>query len=29
MLECTLEKWDEKLWTGFIWLMIETSGGLL
>jgi hypothetical protein len=24
-----LEKWGWKAWTGFIWLKIETSGGLL
>jgi hypothetical protein len=24
-----LREWSEKLWTGFIWLRIETSGGLL
>jgi hypothetical protein len=27
--EWILGKWGEKLWTGFIWLRIATSGGLL
>jgi hypothetical protein len=28
-LEWILGKWSGKLWTGFIWLRIGTSGGLL
>jgi hypothetical protein len=24
-----IKKWDGKVWTGFIWLMTETSGTLL
>jgi hypothetical protein len=24
-----LEKWDGMIWTGFIWLRVETSGELL
>jgi hypothetical protein len=27
--KCILEKWGEKVWTGFIWLRIGISGGLL
>jgi hypothetical protein len=27
--ECILEKYGAKLWTGFIWLRLQTSGGLL
>jgi hypothetical protein len=26
ILECILRKWFEKVWTGFIWLRIGTSG---
>jgi hypothetical protein len=29
MLEWVLGKYDWMLWTGFIWLRIETIGGLL
>jgi hypothetical protein len=29
ILKWTLEKQYVRLWTGFIWLMIGTSGGLL
>jgi hypothetical protein len=29
ILEWILGKWCGKLWIGFIWLRIETSGGLL
>jgi hypothetical protein len=29
ILEWSFEKQDEVLWTGFIWLRIVTSGGLL
>jgi hypothetical protein len=29
ILEWVLGKYDGKLWTGLIWLRIETSGGLL
>jgi hypothetical protein len=29
ILEWILGKDHERLWTGFIWLRIETSGGLL
>jgi len=29
MLEWILEKWGQKLWTGFIWLKTGTSRGLL
>jgi hypothetical protein len=29
VLEWILEKHDEKVWPGFIWLSIGTSGGLL
>jgi hypothetical protein len=28
-LEWILGKWSGKVWTGFIWIWIETSGGLL
>jgi hypothetical protein len=28
-LKRILKKWDGRLWTGFIWLRIGTSGGLL
>jgi hypothetical protein len=28
-LECISKKKGGKLWTAFIWLMIETSGGIL
>jgi hypothetical protein len=28
ILEWILEKLGEKLWTGFIWLRVGTSGGL-
>jgi hypothetical protein len=27
--ECILWKFDGKLWTGFVWLRIRASGGLL
>jgi hypothetical protein len=27
--ECILEKYGGKVWTGFIWLRIGTTGGLL
>jgi hypothetical protein len=29
LLEWILERWDGVVWTGFIWLIIGTSGGLL
>jgi hypothetical protein len=29
ILEWILEKFIGKVWTGFIWLRIRTSGGLL
>jgi hypothetical protein len=29
VIECILEEEGGKLWTGLIWLRIETSGGLL
>jgi hypothetical protein len=29
ILELVLEKYGEKLWTGFIWLRVRTNGGLL
>jgi hypothetical protein len=29
ILEWILGKWGRKLWTGFIWLRLESSGGLL
>jgi hypothetical protein len=29
ILECVLEEQDGKVWTGFIWLRIGTSGGVL
>jgi hypothetical protein len=29
LLEWILEKYGEKVWTGFMWLRIGTSGGLL
>jgi hypothetical protein len=29
VLEWILEKWSRKVCTGFIWLRIGTSGGLL
>jgi hypothetical protein len=29
ILEWILGKWGRKTWTGFIWLRIGTSGGLL
>jgi hypothetical protein len=29
ILEWILQKYDGNLWTGFIWLRIGTSGGLL
>jgi hypothetical protein len=29
ILERILGKWYEKVWVGFIWLRIGTSGGLL
>jgi hypothetical protein len=28
ILEWILWKWCDKMWTGFVWLRIETSGGL-
>jgi len=29
ILECILGKEDGKIWIGFVWLSIETSGGRL
>jgi hypothetical protein len=29
LVEWILEKYGRKLWTGCIWLIVETSGGLL
>jgi hypothetical protein len=29
ILKWALKRWNGVLWTGFIWLMIGTSGGLL
>jgi hypothetical protein len=29
ILECILERYDEVVWTGSIWLRRWTSGGLL
>jgi hypothetical protein len=29
ILKWILEKWDRFVWTGLIWLRIETSGELL
>jgi hypothetical protein len=29
ILECILEKWGDKLWTGFIWFGKRPSGVLL
>jgi hypothetical protein len=29
ILKCILREKSEKAWTGFIWLRIGTSGGLL
>jgi hypothetical protein len=29
ILECVLEKYGGKVWTGCIWIRIGTSGGLL
>jgi hypothetical protein len=29
ILECMLGKYGERVWTGFMWFRIETSGGLL
>jgi hypothetical protein len=29
ILKSILKKWDDRMWTGVIWLRIETSGGLL
>jgi hypothetical protein len=29
ILKWILERWDEVVWTGVIWLRIGTSGGLL
>jgi hypothetical protein len=29
ILEYTFGKYSRKIWTGFIWLRIGTSGGLL
>jgi hypothetical protein len=28
-LECIFEKLNVKMWTGFIWFRIRSSGGLL
>jgi hypothetical protein len=27
ILKCILKKQDVRVWTGFIWLRIETAGG--
>jgi hypothetical protein len=27
--EWILYKWDGRVWSGFVWLRIETSGGFL
>jgi len=29
ILQWTLKKFDRRAWTGFVWLHIRTSGGLL
>jgi hypothetical protein len=29
LLKCILKKWGGRVWTGFIWLRIGTSGELL
>jgi hypothetical protein len=29
VLKWILERWDTVVWTGFIWLTVGTSGGLL
>jgi len=29
ILRCVLKKWDERMWTGFIWLQRGTRGWLL
>jgi hypothetical protein len=29
ILKCTLKKQGAKMWTGFIWLRIKISGGLI
>jgi hypothetical protein len=29
ILKWTFKKWDERTWTGLIWLRIGTGGGLL
>jgi hypothetical protein len=29
ILECIIVKWGEKLWSGFIWLRMWTSGRFL
>jgi hypothetical protein len=28
-IKMVFKKWDGVVWTGFVWLWIETSGGLL
>jgi hypothetical protein len=29
ILKCIVNKYGVKMWTGFIWIMIKSSGGLL
>jgi hypothetical protein len=29
ILGCILERWDEVMWTGLVWLRIGTGGELL
>jgi hypothetical protein len=29
ILKWVLEKWDEVIWTGLMWVRVETSGSLL
>jgi len=29
ILRCIFRKWDERVWTGLIWLRAGTGGGLL
>jgi hypothetical protein len=29
ILKLVLEKWDELIWTGLIWVRVGSSGGLL
>jgi hypothetical protein len=29
ILECMIGKYDRKVWTGYVWLRIETNDGLL